>query len=1277
MQNTNDEYRKFRYYEGVCSSGDFIKEIAKVLSLGVKKENYDDGKTTSEVLRKKNWDIVYPMYNGSEKFGERLKSSSTEYDDAIDNLTLDDYVKKIENQISQITNTVVLRTTTTEKIIKNSETEELSVSGDVEETKKTMYVQFYKPTYLANPEEYPLDAELLGLTPQVITKEMYREARKSTASVIYDFTDLVKNFVEPSHEGLVTCEQQPEYVDAVSNPYTNDELFSPSKGILQGITSIYGINNLSEKIKEPTFNSPTSSFEIDKIHLNSIKNNNIKLYNWIMGICNLKRTFTKEDYDAIDLLQGEITLVQKNDINTYIVKFTYERKVDIYTIHEGMSLDLDLEYGHIGIDNVSPEIYSEGRYIPVPDKYLGELLPNKITFKKDLKFSLDKVQDEDVFYGTIVLRYKYDKQLNYVDISSFKITDSVALLNNHYCLVRMFDNPAIDFSGPYPNIIDEEGNITTQNSHISPWSKLSWYKDFEEIAIDDIDEDISTTSISDGTLLVPLETAGLSADTRVSYWINTNNDRVSLIVMGNPALDYERDRHVISSCYLGRIDSFEGSVNDTSGNFALYTSSTTTPCKVEVSTNDNQHRLDRTYTNAKFVRAVEDDDMSIVNDYIAYSEDLGGKFTFTHYTDMSLKNLNAFYITLTGNKFFNEKEIPRYMIIDNDTGKPKNLSTDVDNPIYYKTVAYRNFIYGTSDSRSNQVALYINERDTSWENTTVYFVFGYYEEKFVITSGITRDAFGNVIDIQTIDEYGKNTSDGVTSISMYHTRSKAFYQKHHMLFATTEEYMSKVMYGKSSYTGEYYADRIKVTHGNDGPRGILSDVLVIDSSSLYPKDELVINKDFEKDPDEMEETFVYFPVTAPFSPFSDSPNARYGIALKKEEKEPEYTDYKKIINIAKDEVKTLLANNKTISVDTVIPNITTNGVKIYWEIVDCENAKNKKGWYEDKDDERAEEIKYTMPDGDIKIRTGHYTDVSNLEITVVDEHRTFGSDPITCVDSSDSSKATIEKSDVKTVNFVSTIKAKATSAAPSNTKYYYGISDIDYGANDQNILHTNTKFAYKLYDKVVDETTFEGLDEEVVRSGKYGTEYRYSYYDTPITLFVNRSASATDDTIAINTTKSDVKLVNAHPDKYLNVFVVSDSGNNKDNIEQVWSFKLNNEDTENDIFKYDLLQYPCKIFVFTTNGNNQIGIYNKKDKGIKTNTSDLSTFNYNEYNKARAIQMSKGGFTTMVTKANYYNEDGTNDFTKDLGNSMSETITIPAADVNDDLFVNVIFEAIG
>ena len=40
---------------------------------------------------------------------------------------------------------------------------------------------------------------------------------------------------------------------------------------------------------------------------------------------------------------------------------------------------------------------------------------------------------------------------------------------------------------------------------------------------------------------------------------------------------------------------------------------------------------------------------------------------------------------------------------------------------------------------------------------------------------------------------------------------------------------------------------------------------------------------FEKNPDECEETFVYFPITAPYSPLSDSPNATDGLAIKKQE----------------------------------------------------------------------------------------------------------------------------------------------------------------------------------------------------------------------------------------------------------------------------------------------------------------------------------------------------------------------------------------------------------
>ena len=1252
MQNTTDEYRKFRYYEGVCSSGDFIKEISKVLSLGVKKDAIKDADgniiTPSLVLRKKNWDIVYPTYNGNASWAEGI---NTNYDEVVKTLTIDQYTEKIENQIEQITNSVVLRTTTTEHEIKDKETEELSVSGDVEETKKTMYVQFYKPAYLANPEEYPLDAELIGLTPRVITKEMYKEARKTTASVIYDFTQLVKNFKAPQHEGMVTSTQEIEYVDSVSNAYERDDLFG--EGILSGLKTIYKRENLSDIIEIPDFGNPTTYLDIDKVYLNSIKNNDLSLYNFIMGICGLRSTFTKEDYDSMNVLHMQITYAVLNNKDTYTITFTYEKKVEIFTIREGAIIDLDAEYGHVGIDDVKPEIYSEGRYIPVPEEYLGEIKPTAIEFVKELKFSLDKVTNPDIFYGTIVTRYDYDKNFNYVDLNSFNITDSVALPNNHYCLVRMFDNPALDFSGPNPNITDNEGNITTQNSHISPWSKLSWYRDFEEIMIDSIDEDISTSTISDGTLLVPLETAGLSADTRISYWINANNDRLSLIVMGNPALDYENDRHLISSCYIGRIDSFEGSINDTSGNFALYTSSSTPPCKTEAETNDTQYHLDRSYTNEKFVKAYRENDNTYFEEYMAHCEDIGGAYDCTDFTDATLTNLNAYYITLTGNKFFNENEMPRYMIYKD--GEPVNLSGDVNNPVYYKTVAYRDFIYGSSDSRSNQVAIYINQRDFS--GARIYFNFGYYEEKFIITSGVTRDSFGNVIDIKTIDEYGKNTSDGTTSVSMFHTRSKAFYQKHHFLFATTEEYMSKVMYGKSSYTGEYYADRIKITHGNDGPRGILSDVLVIDNSSLYPKDELVINKDFEKDPNEMEETFIYFPVTAPFSPFSDSPNARYGIALKKEEKEPVYTDYNKIINIAKDTLKTEMTNHLVVDEDVDIPSKLGNNVDIYWEVLDGSN------WIEDNSDD-SHSIEFYDTTGDLNSYMGRFIEANNLAVTVTDAQEITSDDRLATTTSENISEGSIEKqANSPTVDFISHIKVKGQKSIESGDSLYYGISEIDYGSDASNYLYTGTDLVYKVFDN------FETADttQEEIDSGSYGTQYQYAYYNRPV--FIHNVARE-EDKLNLTTSLKNIDIENADPFKFLNVFDVTSEGKIKD----VWSYKLNDEESTEEegvttITKtpYDLLQYPCKVFIYITSGGAEKGIL-LPSNAVKT---DYYTYNYNTYGKLLSIPLTVTGAKVAANRSHYY----------DTASYSLQTLTGSSLNLganndikmDDDLYVNIQF----
>ena len=104
--NANDEYKVFKYYEGMCSSSDFPKEIAKILALGVKSKAVKDidGNILEEpyILRSKNWDIVYPKPDSNLRIDP-------------DNITTEEYVAKIENQINKISDTVILRTDTTTK----------------------------------------------------------------------------------------------------------------------------------------------------------------------------------------------------------------------------------------------------------------------------------------------------------------------------------------------------------------------------------------------------------------------------------------------------------------------------------------------------------------------------------------------------------------------------------------------------------------------------------------------------------------------------------------------------------------------------------------------------------------------------------------------------------------------------------------------------------------------------------------------------------------------------------------------------------------------------------------------------------------------------------------------------------------------------------------------------------------------------------------------------------------------------------------------------------
>lgn len=857
--NVNNVERKmFKYYEGLCSSSDFTKEIAKVLALGVKTEAVKD--TDGNILenplivQSKNWDIVYPV-----------PDSSLNLD--LENLTIEEYKTKILNQVSKISDTVILKTTTTPKELGDGEIDDLTVDSDSNKSSLTMYLEIYKPTYIANPEEYPLDCERSGIIPKLITKELYEESLKTQHA---------------AEENIYTIAS----VDKKDDPTTGSiELkYSECDAYVSKINNIYGDMSFSV----PSTDGSTTSIVINAAYLTKIKQDDAELYELILNTLDGGEGIEPKTYSLLNNVTLEI--VREGDI--YTMMFEGVKKLTTYTIPKGTVYTVR----HVPTEQLTPEFYLDGVYTPV-DPLLYHVDNQRIIFDDNVIFEASSE-------GVLVVRYTYDTAGK--DI----ISERVTLLNNHYVLMRLFDNINEELNGPMDNVYNASGEIVQTNSHVSPWSKLSWYQDFEEVMIDTIDSDVSISSVHDGTVFVPLETSGLNADTKMRYWINTNNDRFSMVVMGNPSLDYEKDRHLVSGCYCGRIESFDNSINDTAGNFALFTSSSTEPCNTVLNTEQVTYDMQNyTLTEAEIKNKT-------------YDEDEFNTFVTNSPWSSPCTNSQVYYIQLTDKTYFNREKWPKYLIVD-ATGTPVTPLTSA-----YK----RSFVM--NEGKADVLQLTVEPDHAHFDDThTIIVSFGYYQEKFIITSGVARDVFGNVIDVDKVKDYGANTSDGVTSIMMYHTRSKAYYQKHHMLFATTEEYMSKVMYGKSSYTGEYYADRIKITHSNDGPRGTLDDLLVIDSSSLYALDELVINKEFEKDPDEYEETFIFFPITAPYSPLSDSPNARYGLAIKKEEVEPKYTSEDIILKLAMQSLSNFTEHWKNVETD-IFPRDTVDECNVYWKEVE-------------------------------------------------------------------------------------------------------------------------------------------------------------------------------------------------------------------------------------------------------------------------------------------------------------------------------------------------------
>ena len=1075
--NANSEYKVFKYYEGMCSSSDFPKEIAKILALGVKSKAVKDidGNVLEEpfILRSKNWDIVYPT-----------PDSSLNLD--FDNLTTDEYRAKIENQVSKISDTVILRTDTTPKEFDESEVDDLSVDVDSNIKSRRMYLEIYKPTYIANPEEYPLDCERNGITPKVITKSMYEESFK-TSHAVEDllYTKVTPTLSDDTSIGSLelNAEQTEAYVTQIQNVYGNTSAFST-----------------------PITDGATTSITINSDYLSKIKQSQADLYNMIICTLNNGEGIEPKIYSMLESLTVSIV----KDGSVYTIMLESLRKLHTYQINARTTISVD----HAPNEKLIPEFYLDGIYIPLDTtKYIVD--------GKDITF-IEPVTFESSTDGLLVVRYEYSAKENSL------ITKRDTLLNNHYVLMRLFDNINEANDGPAENIYNASGDIIQTNSHISPWSKLSWYRDFEEVLIDTLDDDISINQIQNGTVFLPLETAGLNADTKIRYWVNTNNDRFSLIVMGNPSLDYEKERHLISACYCGRIDSFDNSINDTAGNFALFTSSSTEPCNTVLKVEKREHKItDFVLSDKEAINGTYD--ASALDEFIKSSNDAQ---TCKLVGDCTPNTGGQYNIVLSDKLYFNREEWPKYIIIDKATGQPKTGLTQA-----FK----RNFIM--ENGKASTLILTVQADHVNFDNDcSIYVAFSSYEEKFQITSGVSRDIFGNVVDVDKVKDYGNNTSDGVTSIMMYQTRSKAYYQKHHMMFATTEEYMSKVMYGKSSYTGEYYADRIKVTHGNDGPRGTLSDLLVIDSSSLYALDELVINKDFEKNPDECEETFVYFPITAPYSPLSDSPNARYGLAIKKQELEPIYEDETKILKIAVDELQQLTKEAWYPTAKNIIPRETTsNGCSVYWKILDGTNDTENTAWIGDENTS---------------------SDYIPVKLSVIN----------TSVYKGDTTKL-IFPEELLTINSGSQVADKTNSYVTLNNFtpndgdiVMYGICTEEEAEELRKGLGTGAQIKVIMYDGCTD-------------AAYISEKFEYGIYGVPSTATINK----TDLDGA-----TDIKIEDATPDKVLIIYSVKQE--TVDDVEK------------NTITKYDLvalkkdsgdkntlLQYPCSIIANIDSGDGAIG----------------------------------------------------------------------------------------
>jgi len=572
-------------------------------------------------------------------------------------------------------------------------------------------------------------------------------------------------------------------------------------------------------------------------------------------------------------------------------------------------------------------------------------------------------------------RTGYVPQVN--DVNGIASGNTRVARNYHHLFMRIFDNINEEGTAQAENVIDSvTRDVIKWNSRSSSWSKLSWYTDFEDkfkAPLLGHPED----GMQSGTVRLPV-IGGLTSESKIKLWINVNASRFALGVMGSPNVDFSDNRYLIGCAYVGQIDSFDFSINDTAGNFGLFCTSSTSPAmgKTEVKTRASVPAMisgstvtpgsgaTGSATRLNFQTGLRIFNPGTVYDLTAmeianvpydYTEVGGGVYWGTRYIDTSTVKVYCTFdaapsiITYTnaaGAPVRRSIGCPGTVAIT-----PSSIEVDPNNRHKVKiNLTLEDLLKAFIGEAETKLAMagtginflyvyyngyYGNVYNEATATLNIQYNFSYYTEYTVQTGGVKRDKFGNPVAAVLDTTYGKNTANGITDFAMYATFTKDYFQRHFLMFASTEEYMQKELYGKSSYTGEYFADRIKIVHSSEGPRGILSGMITIDTSSLYPFDELIVNKDFEKYQDKPEELYVYLPITAPYCPFANSPNGRHGIGILKDIRYPIPETDEEIVRFAINEIARKYSDLGYVTGELKLISSSKYGATITWKSSDA------------------------------------------------------------------------------------------------------------------------------------------------------------------------------------------------------------------------------------------------------------------------------------------------------------------------------------------------------